>query len=306
MYRIFIGSLWLLVLSLIFPVWPLELLVSFMQYMIAIGLLLLAFFMYRKTARSPSIAFAILPLMISLVFPLQSWVTNTEVHTDQDAVTLYTHNMLYNTANEQEVAAQARANSADIVALQEVLPDQIETVRQELSFRDVYMSDCDCSVNEDELALVTRYPIIEAETVNVDIRGGQIINVRLDVEGSPLRVFVVHLPVPIVPSTYATRERGFARLSELLESVNEPVVIMGDFNTTQWSPSLRRFSASNERLVNVVNNGSSAISWCDRFVSLACLRIDHVFVDTQIEILSSEVGLSSGSDHRAIITMVKL
>lgn len=306
MYRLFVGLLWIVLLSVLFRFWPLELLVSFLMYISAASVVLLIFFIKRKPRRSPSIALAIIPLGISLMLPLQSWVTNKSTIADDDAITLYTHNMLFSTNNAQEVAGQARDVGADIIALQEVLPSQIEEIRKELSFRDAYMSDCNCSVNEDELALVTRYPILEAETVNVDVRGGQIINVLLDVEGDEVRVFVAHLPVPIIPSTYATRERGFARLTELLKDIEEPIVIMGDFNTTQWSPSLRAFNAANPRLDNVINNGSSAFSWCDRVVGLACLRIDHVFVDRRMQILSSEVGDAAGSDHRAVITRVKL
>ncbi len=305
MYQLAVLGLWLLLISIFVPLWPFELIVSFLMYIIGIAAVIIAFEVWRKQHLKPGLAFAIFPLAVALILPLDVLVSTTNKADDPNAITLFTQNVLYKTQNAKEVATQAKASGADIVALQEVLDHQVETISKILGFEEIYVSDCDCSVNKDKLALISRYPIIEAESVDVDVRGGLMIDVTLNVQDEPMRVLVVHLPAPILPSTYTTRERGFEALNDQINSGSlKSSVIMGDFNTTPWSSSLRNFSAQNPQLKNVISEGSARPTWCDDYLGLFCLRIDHTFIDRDYSLLSSSVGQQVGSDHRPIITRI--
>ena len=304
-YRLYLLGLWIAASGLFIRFWPLELIVSFTIYTLVMGLVILGGFIVWGRVSAKNVFHAILPLSLLMLLPLQSWAANNQASVDAPGFVTYTHNMLYKTSNAEEVALQAQSFKADILALQEVKLEQTEIIRQQLGFDDVFVTDCNCSANGDEIALVSRYPILSAQEVEVDVRGGRLIDAVVEVEGEELRVMVVHLPVPLKPATYATRERGFARITSLIEENKQPLVLMGDFNTTQWSPSLRGFQADNKSLTNTIREGSSYHSWCDGWLDIACLRIDHTFVHESLDILSSEVAGPAGSDHRAVVSKLR-
>ena len=306
MFRILTIALWITAASLFLPVWPLELIASFLVYALIISSVILFSFIVLRRAKATSFIWAMIPWAIMLIIVLGTIIPSNAQSNANVELTFYTHNMLYSTDNGLEVAATAKAAGADIIALQESYAGQIEQIRQETGFRDSYVSDCDCSENDDELGLVTRYPILRIESFEIDVLGGRMIEAFLNVKGHETRVVIVHLPVPTKPSTYATRERGFSKLQETLDSSEVPTILAGDFNTTLWSPTMRGFMADNkDKLVNVAVGRGLANTWCG-LMGLVCLRIDHTFVDASFAVDEVTTASSSNSDHKPLISKIRL
>jgi endonuclease/exonuclease/phosphatase family metal-dependent hydrolase len=130
-----------------------------------------------------------------------------------------------------ELFAYLRELDADVVALQEVYgwddsqPPFIATAARELGLPNYYVAD---SASDHDTAILTRYEILEAETVMRDTGSPGILRARLRTpDGNPLNVFVVHLD----PFQDDAR---FCELDVLLEAVqpyrDERTILLGDFN----------------------------------------------------------------------------
>lgn len=84
---------------------------------------------------------------------------------------------------------------------------------------------------------------------------------------------------------------------------DEPVLVIGDFNTTPWSTSFRRFEKESQ-LLDTSRGTIFEASWNvwrpDR------LLIDHAFISRHWQLLRREIGPDVGSDHRPLMIQAVL
>jgi len=86
---------------------------------------------------------------------------------------------------------------------------------------------------------------------------------------------------------------------EVHRTKNDKVVLIGDFNTTPWSPRYWRFAeVFSGDFVNVTR--SFPILFTRRLVPLPLFwaHIDHLFVNKEVRIKDLHVVTVPGSDHR--------
>jgi endonuclease/exonuclease/phosphatase (EEP) superfamily protein YafD len=60
--------------------------------------------------------------------------------------------------------------------------------------------------------------------------------VRVNVRGTPISILALHPPTPVRSDKFNNRNQQFARASALLKSTNGVRILIGDLNTTMWSP----------------------------------------------------------------------
>lgn len=130
-----------------------------------------------------------------------------------------------------ELFEYLRQLDADVIALQEAYgwddtnPPFIETAAREIGLPNYYISP---SATDHDTAILTRYEILEAESLFESLGDPSILRARLQTpDGNPLNVFVVHLD----PFSEAVR---LCQLDQLTSSVNpyrqERTILLGDFN----------------------------------------------------------------------------
>ena len=59
---------------------------------------------------------------------------------------------------------------------------------------------------------------------------------RLDVDGRPLSVLALHPPTPMRFDKFQLRNAQFAAAAARMRETAGPRVLVGDLNTTPWSP----------------------------------------------------------------------
>lgn len=122
---------------------------------------------------------------------------------------------------------------ADVVALQEAYgwddttPPFIATAAQEIGLPNYYVAP---SASDHDTAILTRYEILEAESLFEELGDPSILRTRLQTpDGNPLNVFVIHLD----PFSEAIR---LCQLDQLTSAVGpykqERTILLGDFNFT--------------------------------------------------------------------------
>ena len=149
------------------------------------------------------------------------------------------------------------------------------------------------------VALYSRYPILEASTIQVGRSGIPMIDATVELDGCAVRLFILNGFAPISRATWASREELLARAGDRQRSGEAPRVVLAGLNATLHSSAYRRFLRDNELIDTRAGVGRQP-TWMPSFGPLG-LDIDHVFVSEELGVRSRRVGRSIGSDHAPIV-----
>ena len=220
------------------------------------------------------------------------------------------------------IAGVIRDHGIDVVGLQEVdrhwsqrsdFADQASELAAELGMDYFFAPIYDLPPAEDGqprreygLAILSRFPITDAtnhaltrlptappgDTVRREMPGFP--GVTLDIRGVPLRFFNTHLDYRPDP---AVREIQVRETVRILESLDGPIILLGDLNASPGSPELlpllRIFRDAWE--VGGVGDGYTFPA------IVADRRIDYILTTPDIEVAAVRVPVTAASDHRPVV-----
>ncbi len=112
-------------------------------------------------------------------------------------------------------------------------------------------------------------------------------------------LFGVHLASPVGKYRTDKRNKQLASLAEEIQKINQPTVVIGDFNITPWSLYFKEF-VQKTRLRDTRKGMGVYPTWLAHFPPLA-IPIDHGLTSDGIKVDSFSLGASFGSDHLPII-----
>ncbi|MHB8902108.1 MAG: endonuclease/exonuclease/phosphatase family protein [Thermoguttaceae bacterium] len=151
------------------------------------------------------------------------------------------------------------------------------------------------------IALFSRVPIEEHQIVESAVAGVPMIHARLVFGDRRLTVVAAH-PLPPVRKGPATLRNGqLKEMAPLLARQPDPRLLIGDLNTTSWSPHFRDL-VRDGRLRDARQGIGIQPTWPGRS-GVGCLLqipIDHTLVSDDVEVVSRKVGPDVGSDHRPV------
>lgn len=209
----------------------------------------------------------------------------------------------------------------DVIALQE-LGYRMERILLEEA-GDVYpYYTASLSLGYRGMGVLSRYPMTELDASHLQDPGWQIQVVRIETESGPVVLYNVHpistnvliylergLDVPErVRASFASRYRLVRRLLDDVATRSEPVIVAGDFNSTERSDVYRLLS-------DHLTDAHRAVGWgfghtfpayTGRYrgvpVPAAQMRIDMIFSSAELRPVSCVVGSTWGeSDHRPVL-----
>jgi endonuclease/exonuclease/phosphatase (EEP) superfamily protein YafD len=216
--------------------------------------------------------------------------------------------------------AEIRRLDPDILALQEVGYNMVGDLKGALSdlypYRVVRLNGGRAS-----LAVLSKHPLTEPEQ-QADPYGCMCQPVTVFVDGQPVTVINVHMWSPALQFRYGrrgqfyrtprltgfdtrTQDRAFDQLLERVDAVERPLLVLGDFNTTESQPNYRRLDERLDNAHAAVGWGPghtwpNGIDWWGWHVPPA-IRIDHIFYSDGWQPRAIRTGSLAGSDHRYVI-----
>ncbi len=309
----------IMLLGLSFPtgiwyqLWMIELFGSFYLWFSALTLIILISLLFLKIYVSHpklilTLAIAALSYLCSIIY---WYLPQPEDVATELEFTAMTYNVNHQRWDTEAVMAIVRSYSADIFGLVEPFQEQAADLRDRV--QDLYPYYYRAS--RGGLSLFSHYPILASETDSLGTSDSSLFAL-LDLNGRLIRVVVTHPIVPISRENYHRRNALISALANYAEQQQDPVIIMGDFNTTSWSPYLQEF----ERLSGLQNatlGHGLHPTWCygdpgnflrplERFFSLLRIPIDHIFVSHDMIVDQVITGPAGVSDHRPLITHLQL
>lgn len=165
----------------------------------------------------------------------------------------------------------------------------------------------------------SQYPILESSAV--DLTGRPMNRYLLDINGNTIALYNVHLVLPLndnedlwLPLRYDDQNRNqqVRELLEIVEAETVPVILVGDFNLTEWSPMYHRVAGQLTDAYRASSWGTGA-TWPvgDNNAMLQgayprLLRLDYVWYSDPLIATSATVGAPLGSDHLPLLVELSL
>ncbi|MGE3855555.1 MAG: endonuclease/exonuclease/phosphatase family protein [Dehalococcoidia bacterium] len=207
-----------------------------------------------------------------------------------------TANVLMSNDRLPELARDILDQAPDVVVFEELRHD-LEDFSPELALAYPYR----ISTATRWMTLASRLPLEDARrlTLEVDAPGREPLAAEVRVGGQTVTVLAVHAQPPLSASTYRLHQQQYARLAEEAQAAEGPVIALGDFNATVFSPLFARFVWSNGLRVASDNEPTH---FPRRNLGL---RIDHVLV-RDVGVCEERVFDLTGSDHRGVAVGVHI
>lgn len=155
------------------------------------------------------------------------------------------------------------------------------------------------------LAIFSRFPIEQADVLQLDSSTHPAIFCKINLDGTILSLLTIHPPIPFGQNKFANRNQQFAESASIMKSAQNPKVMIGDFNSTMWSPYFTDL-VENSGLHDVRKGRGIYPSWHSFLPRSMRIPIDHCLIGDGIEVGNIELGDYTGSDHYPLIVDLKI
>lgn len=233
---------------------------------------------------SPWLAWLRLSLSMICLAAMAQIVAQKYVSHPDGPITIYQKNLLFENDQVEALAADIRSTQPDIVTLQELTSRNAALVR-DLRTDFPYQASC-ALVEWARVAILSRWPV-EGE---ICLEGQGLVGLQVMSPDGPFWAFSLHA---FWPWPHGQAEQ-IGTLLPILDDLEEPVVIAGDFNMVPWSYAVQ----SIQRSIGATRAGPL-------FPTLtkmgAPLPIDHVYAPGGGQATPRPL---LGSDHSGVLAKV--
>ncbi len=226
-----------------------------------------------------------------------------------------TFNTEVNRADPDSMVAAIRREDADVVALVELTPDKVTRLREDLSYAEMILR-----TERPILGLLSRYPVLDYRWVEVG-EDEAYLSARIDVEGTPVHVFVIHppapepvwlpgLPVPIGLRDEAPQRRVL-EMTERMKEIQGPRIMMGDYNLSDQMRAYRIMTRTFNDAFREAGRGfgftyPNGAQRQGIRVSIPFERLDYVVYSDELAAEESHVGCDVDSDHCYVTAILRI
>lgn len=203
--------------------------------------------------------------------------------------TLYQKNLLYKNDDQDGLIADFLSVQPDFVTMQELWPDTLPIWD---GITDSYPYNLKCfGWGGNSASLLSKWPIVEGSELCRDDLGYS--SAQIEVEDGRVWLVSLHLPWPW---PFKQVEK-LDQIIPLLEKLDGPVILAGDFNMVPWSNTMRRIQRA---------TGSRRAGPILSTLALGPLRlpIDHILTPHGQGVVTKRPLL--GSDHAGLVARFDL
>lgn len=273
-----------------------------------LGLLLLLIAIVAGLMRRRWLLVAAVPLVAFTVGPaVWSYVPHSSPTVTGETITVMSVNLLHANTATDPIAAEVLAARPDVLALEEYTPAWHLAFQAALGDEYPYVSYL-CRQDSFGQAVYARQPFVGPVDPTLRIGTIDVFQTRavIRLAGREVALYNIHLLPPRHHGWFIEQRWEFADLIELLEREPLPVILCGDFNFTNASVFADRLDDLGLTDVHRTSGRGLATTWpvLGLFRYLPGLRLDHVFLSSELTSTSSRTGIGRGSDHRPVTAEV--
>lgn len=219
-------------------------------------------------------------------------------------------NVWVRNTNAEKVLAFVEAEDPDLVLFMEVneeMGKQLEALETRLPYSSNQLTPYRLGT-----VIYSKRPLSEVQLQQFNTRSAVHISALVEVDGKPLSIVGIHPFPPISQELFVDRNRAFEAVSEYVKAQSEPVILIGDFNATMWSPYYRQLvrqsGLNNARAgFGILPTWPAKLSYHSSLPGLNALTgllqipIDHCLASPALQVANMHTGPDVGSDHLPIV-----
>lgn len=152
------------------------------------------------------------------------------------------------------------------------------------------------------VAVWSRYPLDPAAAF--DLGSATAVDAVVETPRGPVRLYAVHLLAPTSAARAAGRNAQLDALAARLDASPEPVVVIGDFNLTPYSPYFTRWLART-KLRDARRGFGLDFTWPSYFPPFG-IPIDHCVVSAELDVTEYRRLPAFGSDHHPVLVRLAI
>jgi endonuclease/exonuclease/phosphatase (EEP) superfamily protein YafD len=277
--------------------WVFDLVVNFrVQYFTVLALLVIVFAAGRRY-RSAALYGGMALLNLAVIVP--QYVGSTAVVASANAVHVRVALLNVHTENRRFdlVCDFVRQAKPDCVVFEEVNDEWLGKLAKLV---DLYPHILPAPRPDNfGIALFSRWPLRDTDIREIGDADIPTVLARIDIQGRVLSLVGTHPLPPSNPEQFVLRSRQLSALAHLAQTSAKPCVVLGDLNTTPWSPYYRALLSDGD-LLDVSRGRGLNASWPVPILPLR-IPIDHCLISRGIAVTDVKLGPNVGSDHFPLI-----
>lgn len=219
--------------------------------------------------------------------------------------------MIFNTRSPQnrnyaELLSWVKTTQPNLLALVEVDRNWFREFSQ---LEELYpYSFADLTSSPRGLVIYSQYPLNFAQVKYFSERDNPTLIAQITL-GQPITVIATHPKPPRTTAEFLLRNQQLEGISRYVQTLSNPVIVLGDLNVTMWSPYYREL----ERLSGLrnVRQGHGILpTWPTTIaafrlnyllMSILSIPIDHCLISDRLKATAVSRGPAIGSDHLPLI-----
>jgi endonuclease/exonuclease/phosphatase (EEP) superfamily protein YafD len=150
------------------------------------------------------------------------------------------------------------------------------------------------------IGLYSKFPILNGEAF--ELGNTPAIRASININGQVITVISFHTKPPAFPNETNIRNAQMRTIAEMSNSVEGPLVVIGDFNIVPWDAAFDAFLKQGN--LKAVRNGFQATY--PMHFGIPLIPIDHITYSASLEPTSCETLTIPGSDHKGMVASFKL
>ena len=212
---------------------------------------------------------------------------------DVPTLTFLVSNVKLANDEHHRVARCIAEADADIILLMEVDDDWLESLEDALApYPHRVLEPRDTGYG---IAVASRVPFSSAEVRHLLNEHVPSIDLRLELGGEPVRIYVLHPEPPTALNDTMGRDAELSAVGQLVRGEEAPLIVTGDLNDVAWSRTTRRFL----RLSRLLDprEGRGFYNSFDARHRFLRWPLDHIFHSEHFSLVSMARLAPVGSDH---------
>ncbi|MFB2937332.1 endonuclease/exonuclease/phosphatase family protein [Aerosakkonemataceae cyanobacterium BLCC-F154] len=291
--------------------WPLELIAHFrVQYLILAVILTIVLIVLRQIGQLKNKALIIAALLIvglNAVDVIPWYLPHSQqvVGTPGKPIRVLSFNLNIQNNQDNKVVNLIQSNRPDLTLLAEVDAAKFKTLKNRLKDTLPYSFKSPGG----GLVVFSRFPFADIRADRLNSQGNHNIIANVIVNQQLIKFIGIHPLVPINSNNFHRRNSQLAAVTNYIQQQNQPLILVGDFNITPWSPYYRQL-INKTKLYNTRLGFGILPSWPrpathvrlpSWLIPLVNIPIDHCLVSQQFRVRQIYTGANANSDHASLI-----
>ncbi len=270
--------------------WTLDLFSHFRVQYMQLGLVLIAITLWKRLNKRAMALVLLAAINYAFVLPLYMGKPEPAPVEPHRAMLM---NLNAANGNTDQVLAAIRTADPDLLLLEEVTPKwatELTVLNGDYKHR-IAKPQAGCF----GIMLLSRHPLAHGKVVQIGDAGVPSITADVYFPEGEISIVGTHPVPPISTEFFKQRNNQLTALPETVKAQKHPVLLIGDLNTSPWSPHFRDLLAGSG-LKNSMKGFGFQPTWpTDN--RLLRIPLDHVLHAEQITIHNRAVLGPIGSDH---------